>query len=152
MPNTSIREQIVEAIKDRLEGMTEPTYDISFKTVKRQKFTSIDKGKEISAAIFDDSDRRRPDIDPVVRVELNVIIEFMTYVRSSVKPTTKLNLILSEVERALMTDRTLGGLAIDIRVDRTEHDVEGRFDKYPETIMYLIIDFRHNNLNPSLPV
>lgn len=148
----SIREQIVEAIKTRLEDMTEPEYAVSFNEVKRQEFTTVDAGKRLVGSIFDEVERRIPDTDPVVRVDLSITIEFLTYIKRDEDPTSRLNLILSEVERALMVDRTFGNLAIDTRVDRTEHDVGGRFNKYPETFMFLRVDYRHNNEDPRKTV
>ncbi len=148
MHNLSIREQIVQAVKARLEDMQKPTFQIEFNHVQRQPFTSISRGKKIVAAIFDDFERRIPDTDPVVRVDLELNIEFVVYVEKGEDPTTKLNMVLSETERALMTDRTFGNIAIDIRVDRTEHDIEGRFDKYAESTMFLIVNYRHNNADP----
>lgn len=147
MPS-SIREQIVQAVKTRLEGMDKPTYAFKFDFVQREPFGSTAKGKKYVAAIFDDFERRLPDTDPVVRAELDLNIEFMTYIEADEAPTTQLNLILTEVERALMTDRTFGNIAIDIRVDRTEHDIQGRFDKFAETTMFCIVSYRHNNADP----
>lgn len=151
MPS-SIREQIVEAVVATLEGMSKPGFEIEIAKVQRQPFVSMGKGNNIVAAVFDDFERRTPATDPVVYVDMNLNIEFATYVSTTQDPTTKLNLILSEVERALMVDRTFGKLAIDIRVDRTEHDIIGRFAKYPETTMFLIVKYRHRNDDPREPV
>lgn len=147
MPS-SIREQIVQAVKTRLEGMTIPTYEIEFDRVQRGEITSIGKGKKLIAAIFDDLDRRIPHTDPFVDVELDVDIDFVAYISRDEKPSTKLNLVLSEVERALMSDRTFGGLAIDSRLDRTEKESGGRFDKFAECSIFFKIKFRHRNSDP----
>lgn len=151
MPS-SIREQIVEAIKATLVAMDTPTFEFKFDIVQRQSFTSIARGKKYVAAIFDDSDTRSPDTDPVVRINLQVAIEFVVYIEKGQDPTTELNLVLSEVERALMVDRSFGKLAIDTTVDRTEHDIDGRFDKHAESTMFITVRFRVNNKDPRAKV
>jgi len=150
MPSTSVRERIVESIKDVLEGMDTDTYAFKFDKgqVRREPFKNMSGGKRYSVAIFDDSDIRNPDTDPIVRISLKVVLEIIVYVQAKEAPSTQLNLVVSEVERALMVDRTLGNLAIDVTVDRTEHDIEGRFDKYAETTMFISVDFRHRNTDP----
>lgn len=149
MPDLSIRERVIQAMKTTLESMALPTYQFAFDQVRREPFKNMSGGKKYSVAIFDDADIRSPDTDPVVRVSLKVALEIIVYIESSESPTTTLNMVISEVERALMVDRTFGNLAIDVTVDRTEHDIEGRFDKYAETTMFLTVSFRHNNSNPA---
>lgn len=152
MPDTTIREQIVVAMEAVLIAMKKPTYAFRFEGVQRSPFKSLGAGKKRMAAIFDETDQRTPDTDPVVRVALKIAIELMVYIESGETPSTQLNLVVGEVERALMVDRTFGKLAIDVFLDRTEHDIEGRFDKYAESTMFLTVDFRHNNADPRAAV
>lgn len=144
----SIREQIMEAVKVRLEGMAFPTYGLQFDLVQRTELDSGVKGKEFTAGIFDDIEENTPDTDPVMRRQLGVEIEFQIYIQNTENPRTKMNMVYSEVERALKSDRTFGGLAIDLEVNRTQTSIEGRFDKYVEGLMSVTIKFRTNNADP----
>jgi len=142
----------MEAVKTRLEGMTYPTYGFVFGIVQRMELDSGIKGKEYAAGIFDDIEENTPDTDPVMRRQLAVDIEFQVYVQSSENPRTKMNMVYSEVERALKTDRTFGGLAIDLEVNRSQTSIEGRFDKYVEGVLSITIKFRTSNSDPRTAV
>jgi len=156
-----VREQIMDAVKERLESMKKnlPTddpnvrpYAFGFDHVQRQPFTSASRGKEYICAIIDNNEFKEPDTDPVVRSTINVIIEFLVLVKSKENPTTKMNLVFAETERRLKEDRTFGNLAIDIVVTSSETDIESDQDKYIEGALFFDIKYRHNNNDPSLRV
>lgn len=148
----SIREQIAAAVQTRLEGMTTDNYAFAFSHVQRSDLESSIKGKEYVAGVFDDIEEKRPDTDPVVRCTLRVDIEFQVYISASENPRTKINKVYSETERAIMSDRTFGGLAIDTNVLGSETSIQSRFDKYVEGLLRLSISYRHRNTDPRAAI
>ena len=153
----SIREQLVQALETRLNTMVEgqpvaDPYAITFSKVQRQPFGSDIRGKKLAAAIFDLTEFKSPDTNPVIRSTINVIIEFICQVAPSENPTEKMNLVFSEVERRIKEDVTFGGLSYDATITQTETDIDGRFDKTAEGALYLDIKYRHNHLDPRAAV
>ncbi len=157
MPNLpefySQRELIMQAVQTRLEEMsTENGYAFKFGVVQREEFDASIKGKEFAVAIFDPDATRNPKMDPVMYSTINVVLECMVLMRAGEEPSTKLSMVLSELERRIMEDMTFGGLVINCTFIKDQKTIDFRFEKYIECALWVDLLYRYSNRDPRVRV
>lgn len=118
--NASVRERILQAILQRLQGAAE---SLSVKVV-RSPTAAISREQSPTLALYPESDtiRERPND----RVERELVIRVVSIARTTTTegPEIQADRLLVAAHRALMAEVTLGGLALGVRELDSEWDVE----------------------------
>jgi hypothetical protein len=86
---------------------------------------------------------------PLTDCALPVTIEFrMTADRGDQRPAIEAERVLGEIRRRIGEDRTLGGLALDVREIGNDVDLDTYADKAIEGAVFLEVRYRHATDDP----
>jgi hypothetical protein len=160
---TSVRLQILEAIQAKFEAMTEAggngaldastsdPYGIKWSTVGLGPIVKFDNKKRYSLGIAPGSESEKFQF-PLVECRMRVNIEFrVTVNRDDDSPGIMLEQALTVVKRALVADRTWGGIAIDTKIINSENDLITYADRSAMGVCVAEIQYRYNYNDPRTP-
>lgn len=156
MTNT-IRFQCLDWIRKSLLGMVEgepenDPYSVQFSQVEHGPLGDIDHKKRYVAGIVPGVERKETRY-PLTDCVLPVAVEFrMTVNRGDKRPGVEAERVLGEIQRRIGEDRTLGGLAIDLRETGNEIDIDTYGDKAVTGALFLDLHYRHATDDPRRPV
>lgn len=118
--SASVRERILQAVLQRLQAAAD---SLSVKVV-RSPTAAISREQSPTLALYPESDtiRERPND----RVERELVVRVVAIARATTTdgPELQADRLLVVAHRALMTEVTLGGLALGVRELDSEWDVE----------------------------
>jgi hypothetical protein len=151
----SLREQIMEAVAERLRSMkagqpVDNPYAFAFNTVQREPLSDDMRGRKFVVYVNDSTAKRARKIHPLTSATIDCSLEYAVIVEKDEKPNKLLNLIASECERRLMEDVTFGGLCYELECTKDEKAIGWRHDKAVEGVLYFTISFRYNSFDPRL--
>lgn len=155
--NKSLREHIAVWLVDTFSSMeealpVEDPYGIKFSIVSRKPIDKLVPGKKSALGIYDVGETKQHKMFPVTEVRLTVAFEIHLYSSDTNTTTTELNAYLAAVERKLMEDQTLGGLAYDIAIIKSESDIVGQYEKQVAAMLEIEIKYRHKTGDPRKKV
>lgn len=121
-----VRQQIREAVATMLDNIVGATAD----TVYQSRTTEISESVMPCLVVY--SKREQSEIDSMTPPrgcyrELNVVVE--GYAKATTNMDDTLDTIAEEVEQAIASDITLGGLCRDISIIETDINYDGKADK-----------------------
>ncbi|NWG76626.1 MAG: hypothetical protein HXY24_18825, partial [Rubrivivax sp.] len=120
MAMNSIREQILLAVM----AAVRPTAENLGATVHRSPTVAISREQCPALVVFPESDAITERANDRVTRELTVRIVALARAVPPVAPETEADRLLTAVHAALMADQNLGGLALGIREQECEWEVE----------------------------
>lgn len=146
----SRREQIMLHLVDRFKGLRRnvDNYTTTWNVVVRRPMTNTETQLGDAMGIFDVSERKEFRIGHVDAF-LTVNLEFFHKVRDGDEPSTELNRMLLDVQRACRSDINCGGLTINILEMTNELDIEGPTDRLVAGVVEIEIHYRHALNDPS---
>lgn len=157
---TSVRLQILQAMQSKFEAMTvaggngaldattDDPYGIHWSTVGIGPLVKFDQRKRYSLGLAAGRESER-FMFPLVECLLNVNVEFRVTVNSDDDtPGVMVEQALTVVKRALVADRTWGGLAIDTKVTGSEIDLVTYADRSAMGVCMAQIQYRYNYNDP----
>lgn len=152
MPDT-VRENIFENIQTTLAAIVAGgTYDNTIQRVERWKQHGQDFQGAMPLIVITSGPEKRSDRTyPLTICDLTVYLSLWTRQAESdsADSETVLNSILGDITKALKTDLTRGGYAVDTEITDIEpfDVVEGQ--PYSGLIITLAINYRHQQNNPK---
>lgn len=146
---TSIRENLLEQVKIRFAEMATGVgeYSTTWNKVAR---TPIDKpSKELGNAlcVLEGREVKTKQIGYYV-CNLTVALEFHLKLSLGDVPSTELNRALVDVERMMMSDLNMGGIAVNVEQVQADTDIEGAGDKTVSGAAVFVIQYRHKLTDP----
>jgi hypothetical protein len=150
--DASIRENILEFLKVRFEDLAEGSggYTETWNTVTRRPLRAVEMDAGSSLAIFDTNERAVPEIQYTLKT-LEVAIEFYIVARigsDEDQNSTELNRLLTDIQRAMRSDITCGGLCHNSVETRSEFDLDGPGERLVGGITFWNISYRHKENDP----
>ncbi len=149
---TRIAKALVESFKTLPVSQEEGDYRFGYSEVTRSVVSNTPTGKALVMGIYPSTEQKDERTHPKTNVRMDVIFEMYYHREKGKEPVDALEKILSEAERRLMEDQTLGGLAINCTVLNTQVDLDGRFDNYCDAAMTVEITFQHHRVDPRRSV
>lgn len=144
----SVRLQILEHLVGLLEAAAPPDYDFTFSQVEigplsiadhKKRFTAgVSVGRETKASLF-----------PLLDNTLPVTIEFrLTLDKNDPKPGVLAEKMLTQVQRIVYGDKTMGGLAMDTIETGNEVDIQTYADRSILGAVFFDVRYRHAHRDP----
>ncbi len=154
MPTLSIREQIMQALVARFEGIragvpTDDPYAFTWDVVVRHPLGDKEKKTRYALALLEGDETKNPQAD-ATNAFLSVEVGFHVRAEARDEPSTQLNAVLLNIQRAVRQDPMLGGLAIDVREDSNTHQVDGFEDRQIEGSVFYTVRYKHAENDPRL--
>ena len=153
MTEPTLRFRCLEAIRASLAGIVEglpagDPYSIALSAVEHGPLGDFDNRRRYVAAIVPGSESKQTRY-PLTDCTLPVTIEFrMTVNRGDRRPAIEAERVLGEIQRRIGEDRTLGGLALDVRETGNDLDLDSHADKAIEGAVFLEVRYRHATDDP----
>lgn len=149
----SIRKRILKALVTTFEAVVEgPTYPFAFSLVTRLPVANLKLGQRAVLGIYAGEDPKVPTAGFVMTCMLTITFEIWIHRDTGENMPDLLEDALALVERRLMEDQRLGGLCLDINVQRLDTDIDGPFDNQSAGALTAQIQYRHNRDDPALEV
>ncbi len=147
-PNAfSIRERIMQALetlfKDQKKGIGSDPYLFAWDSVTREPISDLEKRKGYALAVLEGPETKVAGAG-FQQPRLNLILEWHTLMPVKVIPATHANCILMTMHRVIRSDRTLGGLCIDVQETGNSFEVEDFKDRQIEGDMTCDVIYKHN--------
>jgi hypothetical protein len=149
----TVRLRCLEALRASFAGLRdgEPAadpYSVEFSAVEHGPLGDFDNRRRYVAAVVPGNESKRTRY-PLTDCTLPVTIEFrMTANRGDQRPAVEAERVLGEIQRRIGEDRTLGGLAIDVRETGNDVDLDTYADKAIEGAVFLEVRYRHATDDP----
>jgi hypothetical protein len=153
MAEPTLRFRCLEAIRASLAGLVEglpadDPYSVQFSAVEHGPLGDFDNRRRYVAAVVPGNESKQTRY-PLTDCTLPVTIEFrMTADRGDQRPAIEAERMLGEIQRRIGEDRTLGGLAIDVRETGNDVDLDTYADKAIEGAVFLEVRYRHATDDP----
>lgn len=144
----TIRKQILQKIAERLENMVpddpnEDDYRVEFSVVSIGPLGEPDNKKRYRAGVVPGQERKK-NLYPLVECSLVVDIEFqMTVNRGDEVPAMEAETVIGDIQRHLLTYRKIDGLAVDLRENGNEVQLDDPNDKTVEGLVQFVVVYRH---------
>ena len=144
-----VRERILQHLATRFTSRVEGTNGavISWDQVVRTPIPASLNGMNSAIGIFDPAEAKKAQMGHNVCL-LTVITEFTEKARLGDEPSTRLNLLLADVQRTMREDIYCGGLTLNIEEVRNEIDVEGVASKMLSGMVEWTVTYRHRASDP----
>ena len=149
----TLRFRCLEALRASFAGMLDgypqaDPYSVQFTSVEHGPLSDFDNRKRYVAAVVPGREIKQTRY-PLTDCTLPVTIEFrMTIDRGDKRPAIEAERVLGEIQRRIGEDRTLGGLAIDVRETGNDLDLDTYADKAIEGAVFLEVRYRHATDDP----
>lgn len=146
----SYRDNIMEYFLDKFRDMRRGTneYSTTWNDVSRKPLAaSVAAVPDTAIAIMDHRERKNPLIG-MYDCFLTVHTEFAIRLKLGDDPSTELNRLMVDVQRAMRSDNTAGGLCINIVETGSELDIEGPGDRLVGGIISWEVLYRHSLDDP----
>ena len=153
----TLRFRCLEALRASVAGMLDgypanAPYSVQFTSVEHGPLGDFDNRKRYVAAVVPGRESKQTRY-PLTDCTLPVTIEFrMTIDRGDKRPLVEAERVLGEIQRRIAEDRTLGGLAIDVRETGNDVDLDTYADKAIEGAVFLEVRYRHGTDDPRAAV
>lgn len=143
----------MEHLVDRFKAIRRGNdgYTTTWNVVVRRPFTNTETQLGDALGIYDVSERKEPRISGF-DCFLSISIEFFHKVYEGDEPSTELNRMLLDIQRALRSDITCGGLSINLVERSNELDIEGPTDMLIAGVLEAEVHYRHSPDDPSVAV
>ena len=149
----SIRKRILQALVTLFEGVVVgPDYPFAFNFVTRLPVASLKVGQRAVLGIYAGEDPKTPTAGIAMTCLMTITFEIWVHRDVGENMPDLLEDALALVERKLMEDQRLGGLAMDINVQRLDTDIDGPFDNQSAGAITATIQYRHHRDDPALEV
>ena len=150
----SIRKRILQALVTLFEDVVEDDdkYPFSFTYVTRLPVANLKTGQRAVLGIYAGEDHKTPTAGIAMTCLLTVTFEIWVHRDTGENMPDLLEDALALVERRLMEDQRLGGLAMDINIQRLDTDIDGPFDNQSAGAITATIQYRHHRDDPALEV
>jgi len=148
---TSKREQIMQHLKTRFEALVKDVddYNTTWNTVTRRPLSTTEVGFGNVLGLFDPDESKTPDM-LFMRSNLQVVVEFYHRVELGDEPSTILNGMLLDVQRAMASDIYCSGLTLNVVEVKSELDIDGPADSIIAGVVEFQVLYRHLVDNPAL--
>lgn len=155
--NTSVREDAVAALAAMLTAMNQAqadsfgnTYQVQFSVdqVWRSAPSDLGKGKLGVGVILEHTETKKELISTKVDCQLTVTVEAHVQRQGGQDPQVVINLWLSEIERCLRSDRTLGGNCWNTEFVQNDVAIEGPYKDYFSGALRMVLYYRHSAFDP----
>jgi hypothetical protein len=140
---------LVQRFLDLRKGID--NYSTTWNVVVRRPFTNSETQLGDALGIFDVSEEKTVRIG-YVDCALSVQVEFFHKVFEGDEPSIELNRMMLDVQRAMRSDITCGGLSINIEEIRNHLDIEGPTDRLVAGVVEWKITYRHSLNDPSVAI
>ena len=148
-PTKTIREHILARIAKLLSDVSTPAYPIAFSTVERGPIR-IESPKRLVAGVVAMKEAKLPGGMNFTECRLQISVDFRLRAEGPDSAAVQVEVILGVVQRAVLSDRTLGGLVIDLDEHGNEVDLEDHEDASAEGSVYFLVKYRHNLDDPRV--
>ena len=158
MADTSetIRERCLAFLEDHFKSQKQGSpgpdpYSITWSIVDRAEIADMSHGKAYTLAIFEGTETSDFGVSTTVGVinkTLRIDLEFHAMLEAKQRPSTEGNRIIGEIQRRMMEDETLGGLAIWIQEAGNELRIDNTVDRQIEGTVTFNMLFRHSRRDP----
>jgi len=151
----TLRFRCLEALRASFAGMLDgypasDPYSLQFSAVEHGPLGDFDNRKRYVAAVVPGRESKQTRY-PLTDCTLPVTIEFrMTIDRGDKRPLVEAERVLGEIQRRIGEDRTLGGLALDVRETGNDVDLDTYADKAIEGAVFLEVRYRHATDDPRV--
>lgn len=141
---TSKREKIMQHLKERFEGLREDVngYTTTWNTVCRRPMTKTEIFMGDALGIYDISEEKEAVIN-FYNCTLTVALEFFYLLQQGDEPSTELNRMLVDIQRAMRSDISCGGLSFNCVENESELDIDGPADRLVAGTVEFRIQYRH---------
>jgi hypothetical protein len=148
----SRRESILQHVADRFRAMREgqDDYTTTWNAVVRRPLTKAEVSLGNAIGMYDTEEEKVSEIGRY-RSTLTVVIEFFHTLKHGEEPSTELNRMLADVQRAMRVDVTCGGLSYNVVETKNELDIDGPADRLVAGIVEFQISYKHTLDDPRLP-
>lgn len=152
IPLLSKREQIMQHLQQRFSALRagEDGYTTTWNVVTRRPLTKQEVAMGDAIAIFDTGEEKTAEIG-FYRCMLYVSAEFFYALKTGDDPSTELNRLLVDIQRAIRVDVTCGGVAFNMVELRNELDIDGPADRLVAGVVEFQVQYRHLIDDPRLP-
>jgi hypothetical protein len=117
-------------------------YTTTWETVVRRPLSDTEAKLGNGLGVYDVSEEKVPEIGRY-RSHLTVRIEFFYLIRHGDEPSTELNRMLVDIQRAMRADHTCGGLAYNVLETENELDINGPADRLVAGIIEYRVEYKH---------
>jgi hypothetical protein len=154
----TIRLRCLDALKGVLEAMVagEPMadpYTVQFSKVVIGPIGEAEFRKRYTAGIVAGREKKQPYTYPLRECTLPLAVELrMTVNADDDDPGIEAERLLGEVQRKVMEDTTLDGLAVDLRETGNQVSLDLYDDKTVIIDLFLELVYRHRDSDPREPV
>jgi len=151
----SIRRQILEKLKTDFEAITagpdDDDYKIAWSEVTRKPINQLAVGRRAVLGIYPTEELKVDKVSMIRHATMRVVFE-AHLTRDVEQIEDFIEDALMEIERKLMEDYQLGGLAVDVRTLQSETNIDGTFDNYANCAVVAEITYRHMRAGPHVPL
>ena len=150
----SIRKRILQALVTSFENVVQDNdkYPFAFSLVTRLPVANLKLGQRAVLGIYAGEDPKQPTAGVVMTCMLTITFEIWVHKDTGEEMPDVLEDALALVERRLMEDQRLGGLCLDINVQRLDTDIDGPFNNQSSGAITAQIQYRHHRDDPALEV
>jgi len=150
---TSVREDIMEYLETLMKGMQagQPVldpYQTTWSMVTREDIGKLVAGKANALGIYDTEETKTVRSNYVTECLLRVVFEFHLRIAPADRPSKQLGILLTDLERKVLEDQTLGGKAIDVVLLSNDKDIDGPYDRQVQGALFVNIRYRHKTTDP----
>ncbi|WP_266032608.1 hypothetical protein [Brucella intermedia] len=147
----SVRQQILNRMKDAYLAVKPPEWPIEFSTVELGPLSGEDHRKRYSLGIVAGPEKERFTY-PYIECNFQVGVEFrITVNKGDPKPAEMAEQVLTIVKRVIDVNRNWGGLAVDTKRIGNDIDLNSYIDKSVVGVMFIEVMFRHSTEDPRSP-
>lgn len=148
----SKRELIMQHLAERFAALREGVdgYTTTWNAVTRRPMGDQEVSMGNALGLFDVEEEKNPAIN-WYHCNLRVVAEFYYVLQLGDEPSTELNRMLVDIQRAIRVDVTCGGLAFNIVELRNELDVDGPADRLVAGVVEFQVQYRHLLDDPRKP-
>ena len=145
----SKRSRIMMYFEDLFKSMRqyENDYLTTWTAVSRKPLTKAEMSSGNAIAMYDVAEQKE-DLMQFKHCLLSVFFEFYHQMAMGEHPADELARMLTDVQRAVMSDVTCGGLAINIQEKRNQTDVDGPLEKSITGVVEFTVTYRHAIYDP----
>lgn len=153
MTAQTIQTRILETLKTWVESIEQgrPTSDpavLTLSEVSRAPYQDYPKTKRAICAILVSSVRRQPGSWPYTEATMQVEFQVHLYRDTGEQAAILVETVLSDIERRVMQDQTIGGLALRTVFGDMTFDLDGVFDNSVTGSVFAEIRYRHTHTDP----
>lgn len=150
-PALSVRENILETIKETFAALTVATNGLEFSRVDFGSLGQGDHTKRYTCGIVVGPETEKETL-PFVNCTLQIGIEFrITIQKSDPNKTTMGEKVLTVLKNTVKANETWGGLALWTKRINNEIDTEIFGDRTVAGVLFLSVAYRHMDLDVRVP-